>query len=177
MLDNVGNGRHKTGCFMLCMHTAQMYINIYYSFLLTGSHIFIICASKTLGGRCLLVPISATIVHHRLHVCWYLITLLRLETVYLLRRDLVCGGSEVNLLIHIHAGNHEEDAGAPRSPRQQPAQPEDDRPLVLLKWDWIIKVSRLVKHILISWSASSCSETLLSKIQGNWILVLGHLNL
>ena len=61
MLDNVGNGRHKTGCFMLCMHTAQMYINIYYSFLLTGSHIFIICASKNLGGRCLLVPKC----HHR----------------------------------------------------------------------------------------------------------------
>ena len=41
-------------------------------------------------------------------------------------------GSHVNLLILIHAGNHEEDARAPGSPRQQPAQPEDDRPLVLL---------------------------------------------
>ena len=41
-------------------------------------------------------------------------------------------GSHVNLLILIHAGNHEEDAGSPGSSRQQPAQPEDDRPLVLL---------------------------------------------
>ena len=164
----MGDTRLGVLCFAC---TAQIYINIYYSFLLTGSQ-SVHGVSKNLGGRCLLVPISATIVHHRLHVCWYLITLLRLETVYLLGRDLVCGGSEVNLLIHIHAGNHEEDAGAPRSPRQQPAQPEDDRPLVLLKWDWIIKVSRPVKHILISWS-----ETLLSKIKGNWILVLGHLNL
>ena len=41
-------------------------------------------------------------------------------------------GSHVDLLVLIHAGNHEEDAGPPGSPRQQPAQPEDDRPLVLL---------------------------------------------
>ena len=113
---------------VLCFACTDLYKYLLFIF----AHRLTICASKTLGGRCLLVPISATIVNHRLHVCWYLITLLRLETVYLLRRDLVCGGSEVNLLIHIHAGNHEEDAGAPRSPRQQPAQPEDDRPLVLL---------------------------------------------
>ena len=38
----------------------------------------------------------------------------------------------VNLLVDVDAGDDEEDAGAPGSPRQQSAQPEDDRPLVLL---------------------------------------------
>ena len=57
MLDNVGNGRHKTGCFMLCMHTAQMYINIYYSFLLTGS--------QSVQARLWEVGLSAYKCHHR----------------------------------------------------------------------------------------------------------------
>ena len=38
----------------------------------------------------------------------------------------------VNLLVDVDTGDDEEDAGAPRSPRQQPAQAEDDGPLVLL---------------------------------------------
>ena len=52
---------------------------------------------------------------------------------HLLRGDFKSLGPHVNLLVHIHARNYEEDPGAPRSPRQQPAQPEDDRSLVLLR--------------------------------------------
>ena len=52
--------------------------------------------------------------------------------VYLLWRNLVGGSSQINLLVNIDAGNDEEDAGAPGSPRQEPAKPEDDGPLVLL---------------------------------------------
>ena len=50
----------------------------------------------------------------------------------LLRRYLEGHAPHVDLNVGVHAGNHEEDAGPPGSPRQQPAQPEDDRPLVLL---------------------------------------------
>ena len=56
----------------------------------------------------------------------------------------------VDLLVVVYAGQDEEDAGPLGAAVPQPPQPEDDRPLVLLKWDWIIKVSRPVKHILIS---------------------------
>ena len=52
---------------------------------------------------------------------------------HLLRGDFESLWPHVDLLVHIHAGNHEEDAGPPGSPRQQPAQPEDDRSLVLLR--------------------------------------------
>ena len=47
-------------------------------------------------------------------------------------RNLVSCCPQVNLLIHIHARNDEEHARAPRSSRQESAQPEDDCSLVLL---------------------------------------------
>ena len=50
----------------------------------------------------------------------------------LLRRHVVGLGPEVDLLVLINAGDDEEDPGAPRLPRQHPAQPEHHRPLVLL---------------------------------------------
>ena len=51
---------------------------------------------------------------------------------HLLWRYLIGASSHVNLLINIHTGDDEEHPGTPGSPRQQPAQPEDDGPLVLL---------------------------------------------
>ena len=51
---------------------------------------------------------------------------------YLLWRNLVGGSPQVNLFIDIDTGNDEEHARPPGSPGQQPAQPEDDCPLVLL---------------------------------------------
>ena len=50
----------------------------------------------------------------------------------LLRRYLEGHAPHVDLNVGVHTGDDEEDAGPPGSPRQQPAQPEDDRPLVLL---------------------------------------------
>ena len=38
----------------------------------------------------------------------------------------------VNLLVHVHAGDDKEDSRTSSSSCQQPAQPEDDGPLVLL---------------------------------------------
>ena len=52
--------------------------------------------------------------------------------LYLLWRNLIGGSSQINLLVNIHTGNDEEDARPPGSPGQEPAQPEDDGPLVLL---------------------------------------------
>ena len=46
--------------------------------------------------------------------------------------NLVSCSSEVNLDMSVHAGDGEEDPGAPGSSSQQPTQPEDDGPLVLL---------------------------------------------
>lgn len=54
-------------------------------------------------------------------------------THYLLRRDLVVVGSHVDLLVGVDTREDEEHAGAPGSPHQQPAQPEDDGPLILLE--------------------------------------------
>ena len=50
----------------------------------------------------------------------------------LLRRDVVCLGPQVYLLVHVDAGNHEEDPRAPRLACQHPTQPEHHRTLVLL---------------------------------------------
>ena len=50
----------------------------------------------------------------------------------LLRGDLVGGGPHVDLLVHVEAGDDEEHARAPRPARHQPAQPKDDRSLILL---------------------------------------------
>ena len=54
------------------------------------------------------------------------------QSSHLLGRDLVCRGPHVDLLVGVDTGNDEEHAGPPGSPRQQPAQPEDDRALVFL---------------------------------------------
>ena len=51
---------------------------------------------------------------------------------HLLGRHVVGGGPHVDLLVHVEAGDDEEDARAPRPARHQPAQPEDDRSLILL---------------------------------------------
>ena len=45
----------------------------------------------------------------------------------------------VHLLVRVHTGEDEENPRAPRSSRQQPAQPEDDGPLVLLDKYWLVK--------------------------------------
>ena len=57
---------------------------------------------------------------------------LRWYQYYLLWRNLVCVCPEVHFLVHIHTGNHEEDARAPGSSWQESAQAEDDRSLILL---------------------------------------------
>ena len=53
--------------------------------------------------------------------------------VYLLGRDLVVVCPHVHLLVRVHTGEDEEHPRAPRSSHQQPTQPEDDGPLVLLE--------------------------------------------
>ena len=55
-----------------------------------------------------------------------------MSELYLLWRDLVSRCSQVNLLVDINTRNDEEDPRTPSSSCQQPAQPEDDGPLVLL---------------------------------------------
>ena len=45
-------------------------------------------------------------------------------TAHLLRRDLVGGSSEVNLLVNVHTGNDEEDSRPPSPACQQPTQSE-----------------------------------------------------
>ena len=50
----------------------------------------------------------------------------------LLGRHVVCLGPQVYLLVHVDAGDHEEDARAPRLACQHPTQPEHHRALVLL---------------------------------------------
>ena len=52
--------------------------------------------------------------------------------LYLLWWNFVSAGPHINFLINIHAGDDEEDAGSARPAGQEAAQPEDDRPLVLL---------------------------------------------
>ena len=44
----------------------------------------------------------------------------------------------VNLLVDINTGNDEEDSRTPGSSCQEPAQPEDDGPLVLLCGNYLI---------------------------------------
>ena len=51
---------------------------------------------------------------------------------YLLRWDLECFSSHVNLLVDINAGDDKEDPGAAGPARQEAAQSEDDGSLVLL---------------------------------------------
>ena len=51
---------------------------------------------------------------------------------YFLWRNVKGLSSHVNLLIDVHTGYDEEDPRPPGSPCQQPPQPEDDGPLVLL---------------------------------------------
>ena len=53
---------------------------------------------------------------------------------YFLGRDLVGGCPHVNLLVNVHTRDDEEHARAPRSPRHQATQPEDDGSLVLLQF-------------------------------------------
>ena len=53
-------------------------------------------------------------------------------TSYLLGRDIKGLCSHVDLLVDVHTGDDEEDPRTPGSARQQPTQPEDHRPLVLL---------------------------------------------
>ena len=50
----------------------------------------------------------------------------------LLRWNLIGLTSHINFLVNIHTGNDKEDPWAPGSSCQQPTQPEDDGPLVLL---------------------------------------------
>ena len=47
-------------------------------------------------------------------------------------RDIKADGPEIDLLVSINARHHEEEAGTLGAPGSQSAQPEDDRPLVLL---------------------------------------------
>ena len=51
---------------------------------------------------------------------------------HLLRRDVKADCPEVDLLVSVNAGHDEEQAGPLGSPGSEAAQPEDDRPLVLL---------------------------------------------
>ena len=51
---------------------------------------------------------------------------------YFLWRNVKGLSSHVNLLVDINTGNDEEDSRTPGSSCQEPAQPEDDGPLVLL---------------------------------------------
>ena len=57
----------------------------------------------------------------------------------LLRRYLEGHAPHVDLNVGVHTGDDEEHPRAPRSSRQQPAQPEDDGPLVLLDKYWLVK--------------------------------------
>ena len=47
-------------------------------------------------------------------------------------RDIKADGPEIDLLVSINARHHEEEAGTLGASGSQPAQPEDDRPLVFL---------------------------------------------
>ena len=49
-----------------------------------------------------------------------------------MRWNLIGLTPHVDLLVNIHTGNDKEDAWSPGSSCQQPTQPEDDGPLVLL---------------------------------------------
>ena len=51
---------------------------------------------------------------------------------YFLWRNVKGLSSHVNLLIDVHAGDYKEDSWTPGTSRQEPAQSEDDGPLVLL---------------------------------------------
>ena len=51
---------------------------------------------------------------------------------YFLRGNFICVSPHVHLLVGVHAGKDEEDSWAPGTSYQQPAQSEDDGPLVLL---------------------------------------------
>ena len=52
----------------------------------------------------------------------------------LLGRNVEGDGPHVDLAVAVHARQHEEDPRPPRPARQQAAQPEDDRSLVLLHY-------------------------------------------
>ena len=52
---------------------------------------------------------------------------------HLLWWDLIIMSPHVHLLVRVHTGEDEEHPRAPRSSHQQPTQPEDDGPLVLLE--------------------------------------------
>ena len=75
-------------------------------------------------------------------------------SAHLLGRDLVCRCPHVDLLVGVHAGDDEEHAGAPGSPWQQPAQPEDDGALVFLdKGHFRLKAVKMMAHIkLCKWA-------------------------
>ena len=75
-------------------------------------------------------------------------------SAHLLGRDLVCRGPHVDLLVGVHTGDDEEHAGAPGSPWQQPAQPEDDGALVLLDMrHFRLKIVKMMTHIkLCKWA-------------------------
>ena len=47
-------------------------------------------------------------------------------------RDVKVLDPHVDLLVDVHTGDDEEDPRTPGTARQQPTQPEDHRPLVLL---------------------------------------------
>ena len=52
---------------------------------------------------------------------------------HLLWRYFIGASTHVDLLVDIHTGDDEEDPGTPSTSRQQPTQPKDDGPLVLLE--------------------------------------------
>ena len=54
-------------------------------------------------------------------------------TKYFLRGNIISRSSHINLLEHIETRNDKEDPGSPGSTPHQPAQSEDDGPLVLLQ--------------------------------------------
>ena len=58
--------------------------------------------------------------------------LIKKNVIDLLGWNLESLGSHVDLLVDINTGDDEEHPGPPGSSCQQPAQPEDDGPLVLL---------------------------------------------
>ena len=67
------------------------------------------------------------------------IFLLLMINLNLLRGNFKCHAPHVDLNVGVNTGDDEEDPRAPRSSRQQPAQPEDDGPLVLLDKYWLVK--------------------------------------
>jgi hypothetical protein len=58
---------------------------------------------------------------------------------HLLWRHVERLGPHVDLLVDVHAGDDEEDPGAPGAARQEEAQPEYHSPLILLRVTHILK--------------------------------------